>query len=91
MRRIQRHVLVRAPGAPDRHPPRYQHGLTKAPNPFPKSIYDNVAIATKANGTKENLDDLVEESLTRAALGQEVKDELKDSAFSLSGGQQQRL
>jgi phosphate transport system ATP-binding protein len=61
------------------------------PNPFPKSIYDNVAIAPKVNGIKGNLNDLVEESLTRAALWDEVKDKLKDSAFSLSGGQQQRL
>jgi phosphate transport system ATP-binding protein len=61
------------------------------PNPFPKSIYDNVAIAPKVNGFKGNMNDLVEESLTRAALWDEVKDKLKASAFSLSGGQQQRL
>jgi phosphate transport system ATP-binding protein len=61
------------------------------PNPFPKSIYENVSIAPKVNGMKANMDDLVEESLTRAALWSEVKDKLKDSAFSLSGGQQQRL
>lgn len=61
------------------------------PNPFPKSIYDNIAIAPKVNGIKANMDDLVEESLTRAALWDEVKTHLKDSAFSLSGGQQQRL
>jgi phosphate transport system ATP-binding protein len=61
------------------------------PNPFPKSIYDNVSIAPKVNGIKGSMDDLVEESLTRAALWSEVKDKLKASAFSLSGGQQQRL
>jgi len=61
------------------------------PNPFPKSIYDNVAIAPKVNGIKANMDDLVEESLTRAALWDEVKGKLRESAFSLSGGQQQRL
>ncbi len=61
------------------------------PNPFPKSIYDNIAIAPRVNGMKANIDDLVEESLTRAALWDEVKDKLKASAFSLSGGQQQRL
>ncbi|HET6964800.1 MAG TPA: phosphate ABC transporter ATP-binding protein PstB [Acidimicrobiales bacterium] len=61
------------------------------PNPFPKSIYDNIAIAPKVNGMKVNMDDLVEESLTRAALWDEVKDKLRASAFSLSGGQQQRL
>jgi phosphate transport system ATP-binding protein len=61
------------------------------PNPFPKSIYDNIAIAPKVNGIKGNIDELVEESLSRAALWDEVKDKLKDSAFSLSGGQQQRL
>ncbi len=60
-------------------------------NPFPKSIYDNVAIAPKVNGMKVNFDDLVEESLVRAALWEEVKDKLKSNAFSLSGGQQQRL
>lgn len=61
------------------------------PNPFPKSIYDNVAFGPKINGMKGNLDDLVEESLTRAALWDEVKDKLNDSGLSLSGGQQQRL
>ncbi|MBV9660023.1 MAG: phosphate ABC transporter ATP-binding protein [Acidimicrobiales bacterium] len=61
------------------------------PNPFPKSIYDNIAIAPKVNGMKVNMDDLVEECLTRAALWDEVKGKLKASAFSLSGGQQQRL
>ncbi len=61
------------------------------PNPFPKSIYDNVAFGPKVNGIKQNMDDLVEESLQRAALWDEVKDKLKQSAFSLSGGQQQRL
>ncbi|HZU74280.1 MAG TPA: phosphate ABC transporter ATP-binding protein PstB [Acidimicrobiales bacterium] len=61
------------------------------PNPFPKSIYDNVALAPRLNGARGRLDDLVEESLTRAALWEEVKDKLHDSAFSLSGGQQQRL
>ncbi len=61
------------------------------PNPFPKSIYDNVAWGAKINRGKENLDDLVEQSLIQAALWDEVKDNLKDSALSLSGGQQQRL
>jgi phosphate transport system ATP-binding protein len=61
------------------------------PNPFPKSIYDNVAFGPRVNGIKGNLGDLVEESLRRAALWNEVKDKLKASAYSLSGGQQQRL
>jgi len=61
------------------------------PNPFPKSIYDNVAFGPKVNGMKVTMDDVVEECLTRAALWDEVKDKLKQSAFSLSGGQQQRL
>jgi phosphate transport system ATP-binding protein len=61
------------------------------PNPFPKSIYDNVAYGPRINGYKGNLDDLVEETLTAAALWGEVKDKLKKSAFALSGGQQQRL
>jgi phosphate transport system ATP-binding protein len=62
------------------------------PNPFPKSIYDNVAFGPKVNGMKPaSMDDLVEESLRKAALWDEVKDKVKKSAFSLSGGQQQRL
>jgi phosphate transport system ATP-binding protein len=61
------------------------------PNPFPKSIYENVAFGPKVAGMKENLDDLVERALTRAALWDEVKDRLKSSAIGLSGGQQQRL
>jgi phosphate transport system ATP-binding protein len=61
------------------------------PNPFPKSIYDNVIWGAKANGMKENWDDLVEKSLREAALWDDVKDNLKDSALSLSNGQQQRL
>ena len=63
------------------------------PNPFPKSIYDNVAFGPRVNGkpTKAETDEIVESSLKRAALWEEVKDRLKQSAFSLSGGQQQRL
>ena len=61
------------------------------PNPFPKSIYDNVAFGAKINGYTGNMDELVEESLTRAALWDEVKDDLKKSGLALSGGQQQRL
>jgi phosphate transport system ATP-binding protein len=61
------------------------------PNPFPKSIYDNVAYGPRINKFKGNLSDLVEEALTRAALWDEVKDKLKKSAYALSGGQQQRL
>ena len=62
------------------------------PNPFPKSIYDNVAYGPKVTGMKvDSMDDLVEEALNAAALWDEVKDKLKQSAYSLSGGQQQRL
>jgi phosphate transport system ATP-binding protein len=61
------------------------------PNPFPKSIYDNVAYGPRINKLKVNLDDVVEGVLTRAALWDEVKDKLKKSALALSGGQQQRL
>ena len=61
------------------------------PNPFPKSIYDNVAFGPRTLGRKRGLDDCVEESLRRAALWDEVKDRLKSDAYSLSGGQQQRL
>jgi phosphate transport system ATP-binding protein len=61
------------------------------PNPFPKSIYDNIAFGPQVNRFKGDLDEIVERSLTRAALWDEVKDKLKESAYSLSGGQQQRL
>lgn len=61
------------------------------PNPFPKSIYDNIAWGAKINGYRGNMDPLVEESLKGAALWNEVKDKLHASALGLSGGQQQRL
>ena len=61
------------------------------PNPFPKSIYDNIAFGPRVNGVKGNLDDLVEQCLRRAALWDDVKDKLKQSGLALSGGQQQRL
>ncbi|WP_416902218.1 phosphate ABC transporter ATP-binding protein PstB [Micromonospora echinospora] len=61
------------------------------PNPFPKSIYDNVAYGLRINGIKGSLDDHVEEALTGAALWDEVKDKLRKSGLALSGGQQQRL
>ena len=60
-------------------------------NPFPKSIYDNVAWGPRVLGMKKDLDERVEKALTRAALWNEVKDRLKKSGLSLSGGQQQRL
>tara|TARA_B100001996_G_scaffold81732_1_gene60275 strand:- start:29 stop:805 length:777 start_codon:yes stop_codon:yes gene_type:complete len=61
------------------------------PNPFPKSIYDNVAFGLKVNGFAGNYDEEVERALIQSALWDEVKDRLNDNAFSLSGGQQQRL
>ncbi|MBU1225949.1 MAG: phosphate ABC transporter ATP-binding protein [Actinobacteria bacterium] len=61
------------------------------PNPFPKSIYDNIAFGPRIAGYRDDMDALVEESLRRAALWDEVKDKLDESGFSLSGGQQQRL
>jgi len=61
------------------------------PNPFPKSIYENVAFGARINGFQGDLDDLVRTSLERAALWNEVKDKLNDSGLALSGGQQQRL
>jgi phosphate transport system ATP-binding protein len=61
------------------------------PNPFPKSIFDNIAFGPRLNGKRRGLDEVVEHALLRAALWDEVKDKLKESAFALSGGQQQRL
>lgn len=61
------------------------------PNPFPKSIHGNITWGPKINGFKGNYDDLVEDCLRKAALWDEVKDRLHESAFALSGGQQQRL
>ena len=80
--------------APDVDPTtiRYQIGMVfQRPNPFPKSIFDNVAFGPRINGFRGDLQSLVEESLRRAALFDEVKDRLKSSALALSGGQQQRL
>lgn len=71
---------------------RQQIGMVfQKPNPFPKSIYENITWGLKANGFRGKLDSIVEESLQQAALWDEVKDSLGKSALSLSGGQQQRL
>ena len=71
---------------------RYRIGMVfQRPNPFPKSIYENVAFGPRINGYDGRLEDIVEESLRGAALWDEVKDRLKESALALSGGQQQRL
>jgi phosphate transport system ATP-binding protein len=61
------------------------------PNPFPKSIYENIAFGARINGYTGDMDKLVETSLKKAAVWDECKDKLKESGFSLSGGQQQRL
>jgi phosphate transport system ATP-binding protein len=61
------------------------------PNPFPKTIYENIAFGLRINGFKGNIDEQVERSLRAAAIWDEVKDRLQDSALGLSGGQQQRL
>ena len=61
------------------------------PNPFPKSIYENIAFGARVNGYRGDMDKLVEESLTKAAVWDECKDKLHESGYSLSGGQQQRL
>ncbi|MDH5657641.1 MAG: phosphate ABC transporter ATP-binding protein PstB, partial [Spirochaetia bacterium] len=63
----------------------------QSPNPFPKSIHENIALGPKINGYTGNIDELVVTSLKKAYLWEEVKDKLKNSAYSLSGGQQQRL
>jgi phosphate transport system ATP-binding protein len=71
---------------------RKQIGMVfQKPNPFPKSIYDNVAFGPRVLGWRKGLDERVEQALRRAALWDEVKDRLKRSALALSGGQQQRL
>ena len=61
------------------------------PNPFPKSIYDNIAFGPRVLGVKGDMDEIVEGALRKAALWDEVKDRLKENAFGMSGGQQQRL
>lgn len=61
------------------------------PNPFPKTIYENIAFGARINGYKGDMDELVERSLRKAAVWDECKDKLQQSGFSLSGGQQQRL
>jgi phosphate transport system ATP-binding protein len=61
------------------------------PNPFPKSIYDNIAFGPRVMGMKGDMDEIVERALVRGALWDEVKDRLKTNAFGMSGGQQQRL
>jgi phosphate transport system ATP-binding protein len=71
---------------------RRQIGMVfQKPNPFPKSIYDNVAFGPRINGFHGDLDEVVEQSLRRAVLWDEVKDKLDESGLALSGGQQQRL
>jgi phosphate transport system ATP-binding protein len=61
------------------------------PNPFPKSIYENIAFGARINGFRGDMDELVERSLRKAAIWDETKDKLKESGYALSGGQQQRL
>jgi len=71
---------------------RYRIGMVfQKPNPFPKSIYENVAWGARIHGFKGNMDELVESCLRQAALWEEVRDKLKQSGLALSGGQQQRL
>jgi phosphate transport system ATP-binding protein len=71
---------------------RYRIGMVfQKPNPFPKSIYENIAWTARIHGYKGNMDELVENSLRQAALWEEVRDKLHQSGLSLSGGQQQRL
>jgi len=73
---------------------RYIGMVFQKPNPFPKSVYDNIAFGPKINGwkgSKSQMDELVETSLRKAALWEDVKDKLKQSGLGLSGGQQQRL
>ena len=71
---------------------RKQIGMVfQKPNPFPKSIYDNIAFGPRVIGMKGDMDEIVESALRRGALWDEVKDRMKENAFGMSGGQQQRL
>ena len=71
---------------------RFRIGMVfQRPNPFPKSIYENVAFGARINGMTDDLDELIETSLRRAAVWDEVKDRLNESGLSVSGGQQQRI
>jgi len=71
---------------------RFRIGMVfQRPNPFPKSIYENVAFGPRINGITDDLDEIVENSLRRAAVWEEVKDRLNESGLSVSGGQQQRI
>jgi phosphate transport system ATP-binding protein len=93
---IQGQILFNGEDIYDRHVDpvevRYRIGMVfQKPNPFPKSIYENIAWTARIHGFKGNMDELVEDSLRQAALWDEVKDKLHQSGLSLSGGQQQRL
>ncbi len=82
---------IYAPGV-DPTEVRYRIGMVfQKPNPFPKSIFENVAFGLRVNGITDNMEETVEQALHRAALWDEVKDRLLKSAMELSGGQQQRL
>jgi phosphate transport system ATP-binding protein len=94
--RVEGQILFRGSDvyAPDADPVevRRRIGMVfQKPNPFPKSVYDNVAFGPRVNGFRGNMDELVERSLRHAALWDEVKDKLRQSGMALSGGQQQRL
>ena len=82
---------IYAPGVDPVEVRRHVGMVFQKPNPFPKSIYENVAWGARVNGYRGNLDELVERSLRQAALWDDVKDKLPESGYSLSGGQQQRL
>jgi len=82
---------IYAPGVDPVEVRRHVGMVFQKPNPFPKSIHENVAWGARINGYKGSLDELVERSLRQAALWDEVKDKLRESGYSLSGGQQQRL
>ena len=82
---------IYAPGTEIEEVRRHIGMVFQKPNPFPKSIYENIAFGARINGYRGNMDELVERSLRQAALWDEVKDKLKANGLSLSGGQQQRL
>jgi len=86
-----RGIDIYSPGVDPVHVRRWIGMVFQKPNPFPKTIYENIAWGARINGYRGDMDELVESSIKAVALWDEVKDKLEQSAYALSGGQQQRL